>query len=116
MDQLFLIKYIRSQLFLFISYIDFEMKVAEEEAKITAENQVEIIKDKIPYPKSVFFIFATEACERFSYYGMKGKGINAISIFTTNGYMGAFNLPYKFLCNFIFLLFALPKTFSLTTI
>lgn len=25
------------------------------------------------YPKSVFFILGTEFCERFSYYGMRGK-------------------------------------------
>lgn len=28
-------------------------------------------EEKIPYPKSVFFILSTEACERFSYYGMR---------------------------------------------
>ena len=31
-------------------------------------------EEKIPYPKSVFFILSTEACERFSYYGMRGEG------------------------------------------
>ena len=29
--------------------------------------------EKVPYPKSVFFILSTEACERFSYYGMRGQ-------------------------------------------
>ncbi|CAG0912208.1 unnamed protein product [Notodromas monacha] len=28
-------------------------------------------RGKIPYPKSVFFIFGNEFCERFSFYGMK---------------------------------------------
>ncbi|XP_018017235.1 solute carrier family 15 member 2 isoform X2 [Hyalella azteca] len=28
-------------------------------------------QEEIPYPKSVFYIVVTEACERFSYYGMK---------------------------------------------
>ncbi|KAK7075752.1 hypothetical protein SK128_015997, partial [Halocaridina rubra] len=28
-------------------------------------------KEKIPYPKAVFFIVGNELCERFSYYGMK---------------------------------------------
>lgn len=28
-------------------------------------------EEKIPYPKSVFFILSTETCERFSYYGMR---------------------------------------------
>lgn len=28
-------------------------------------------KEKIPYPKSIYFIITTEFCERFSYYGMR---------------------------------------------
>lgn len=28
---------------------------------------------KIPYPKRVFLILANEFCERFNFYGMKGK-------------------------------------------
>ncbi|XP_056636577.1 peptide transporter family 1-like isoform X3 [Diorhabda sublineata] len=28
-------------------------------------------KEKLPYPKSVFFIVSNEFCERFSYYGMR---------------------------------------------
>lgn len=31
----------------------------------------ESTEEKIPYPKSVFFIIGNELCERFSYYGMK---------------------------------------------
>lgn len=29
--------------------------------------------EKIPYPKSVFFIVVNEFCERFNYYGMRSK-------------------------------------------
>ncbi len=29
--------------------------------------------EPVPYPKSVFFILSTEACERFSFYGMRGQ-------------------------------------------
>ena len=36
-----------------------------------------VTEEKIPYPKSVFFILSTEACERFSYYGMRGKNSSA---------------------------------------
>ena len=28
---------------------------------------------QIPYPKHIFYIISMEACERFSYYGMKSK-------------------------------------------
>ena len=31
------------------------------------------VEEKIPYPKSIFFILSMEACERFSYYGMRSK-------------------------------------------
>ena len=31
------------------------------------------IIQKLPYPKSILFIVGNEFCERFSYYGMKGK-------------------------------------------
>ncbi len=31
---------------------------------------------KLPYPKSIWFIVGNEFCERFSYYGMKGKNNN----------------------------------------
>ena len=30
-------------------------------------------EEKIPYPKSIFFILSMEACERFSYYGMRSE-------------------------------------------
>ena len=33
------------------------------------------IIQKLPYPKSILFIVGNEFCERFSYYGMKGKNI-----------------------------------------
>jgi hypothetical protein len=33
----------------------------------------ESLEAKLPYPKSVFLIIATEFCERFSYYGMRSK-------------------------------------------
>ena len=29
---------------------------------------------KLPYPRSIWFIVGNEFCERFSFYGMKGKG------------------------------------------
>ena len=32
-------------------------------------------EEKIPYPKSIFFILSMEACERFSYYGMRSASI-----------------------------------------
>ena len=32
-----------------------------------------LAEEKIPYPKSVFLIIATEFCERFSYYGMRSE-------------------------------------------
>ena len=32
------------------------------------------VEEKIPYPKSIFFILSMEACERFSYYGMRSTG------------------------------------------
>lgn len=28
---------------------------------------------KLPYPKSVFFIISNEFCERFNYYGMRSE-------------------------------------------
>ena len=31
----------------------------------------DMFQQKLPYPKSVFFIVGNEFCERFSYYGMK---------------------------------------------
>ena len=34
---------------------------------------------KLPYPKSVFFIVGNEFCERFSYYGMKGKSTKVLN-------------------------------------
>ena len=34
-----------------------------------------LIFQKLPYPKSILFIVGNEFCERFSYYGMKGKNI-----------------------------------------
>ena len=38
----------------------------------TEDNEKE--KDaKVPYPKHIFYIISMEACERFSYYGMKSK-------------------------------------------
>ena len=37
-------------------------------------------EEKIPYPKSVFFILSTETCERFSYYGMRGKNQHSYSM------------------------------------
>jgi len=43
--------------------MDLEKRRAREE-----ENREE---QKLPYPKSIFFIVGNEFCERFSYYGMK---------------------------------------------
>lgn len=34
-------------------------------------NVVNLIFQKLPFPKSLFFIIGNEFCERFSYYGMK---------------------------------------------
>ena len=36
-------------------------------------------EEKIPYPKSVFFILSTETCERFSYYGMRSKNTRVLT-------------------------------------
>ncbi|CAG7733755.1 unnamed protein product [Allacma fusca] len=47
----------------------------QEDNTDTEERDVETTAKKIPYPKSVFFILANEFCERFSFYGMKGKNI-----------------------------------------
>lgn len=38
---------------------------------------------KLPYPKSVFFIVSNEFCERFSFYGMRSKYIH-ISMFCSS--------------------------------
>jgi hypothetical protein len=38
-----------------------------------AKTDSESLDEKLPYPKSVFLIIATEFCERFSYYGMRSK-------------------------------------------
>ena len=34
---------------------------------------VEAVEEKLPYPKSIFFIISNEFCERFNYYGMRSK-------------------------------------------
>ncbi|XP_044269390.1 peptide transporter family 1 isoform X4 [Tribolium madens] len=44
---------------------------AEEKPKITDSESEEAQLERIPYPKSVFFIISNEFCERFSYYGMR---------------------------------------------
>ena len=36
-----------------------------------ATNEDNSVKEKIPYPKHVFFILGNEFCERYSFYGMK---------------------------------------------
>ncbi|XP_015833535.1 peptide transporter family 1 isoform X1 [Tribolium castaneum] len=43
----------------------------EEKPKITDGDAGEAQLERIPYPKSVFFIISNEFCERFSYYGMR---------------------------------------------
>jgi len=40
-----------------------------------AKTDSESLDEKLPYPKSVFLIIATEFCERFSYYGMRSKSL-----------------------------------------
>eukprot|EP00092_Neocalanus_flemingeri_P040536 GFUD01044142.1.p1 GENE.GFUD01044142.1~~GFUD01044142.1.p1 ORF type:complete len:713 (-),score=206.77 GFUD01044142.1:312-2450(-) len=47
---------------------DLEKKRSKEE-EVAATDRGE--EQKLPYPKSVFFIVGNEFCERFSYYGMK---------------------------------------------
>eukprot|EP00092_Neocalanus_flemingeri_P014567 GFUD01015716.1.p1 GENE.GFUD01015716.1~~GFUD01015716.1.p1 ORF type:complete len:713 (-),score=205.96 GFUD01015716.1:302-2440(-) len=47
---------------------DLEKKRSKEEEVAATERGEE---QKLPYPKSVFFIVGNEFCERFSYYGMK---------------------------------------------
>eukprot|EP00092_Neocalanus_flemingeri_P014568 GFUD01015717.1.p1 GENE.GFUD01015717.1~~GFUD01015717.1.p1 ORF type:complete len:713 (-),score=202.42 GFUD01015717.1:316-2454(-) len=47
---------------------DLEKKRSKEEEVAATEGGEE---QKLPYPKSVFFIVGNEFCERFSYYGMK---------------------------------------------
>jgi len=42
-----------------------------EERKRRKELEAREKEEKLPYPKSVFFIVGNEFCERFSYYGMK---------------------------------------------
>ncbi len=37
---------------------------------------INLFFQKLPYPKSIWFIVGNEFCERFSYYGMKGKNNN----------------------------------------
>lgn len=40
---------------------------------VQTKTDLEAVMEKIPYPKAVFFIIVCEFCERFCYYGMKGK-------------------------------------------
>jgi len=51
-------------------------KAKEKESQMIEENAT---LQKLPYPKSVFFIISTEFCERFSFYGMK----TVLSLFFT---------------------------------
>ena len=39
----------------------------------TAYSYTSMAAKKTAYPKSVFFIVGNEFCERFCYYGMRGK-------------------------------------------
>ncbi|XP_076046258.1 solute carrier family 15 member 1-like isoform X2 [Oratosquilla oratoria] len=56
-----------------------EKKVKDKATKLLSQNgggpqtysDGESLQEKLPYPKSVFFIIGNEFCERFSYYGMK---------------------------------------------
>jgi len=43
----------------------------EDRKRKAAEAEAQAQDQKLPYPKSVFFIVGNEFCERFSYYGMK---------------------------------------------
>jgi hypothetical protein len=36
---------------------------------------------KLPYPKSVFFIISNEFCERFSYYGMRSESTTFYKVY-----------------------------------
>ena len=47
-------------------------KEGQSPAKAGRDNESQA-EEKIPYPKSVFLIIATEFCERFSYYGMRSE-------------------------------------------
>lgn len=37
------------------------------------ENGPSEIVDKVSFPKRIFFIISNEFCERFNFYGMRGK-------------------------------------------
>lgn len=41
--------------------------------KQQSEADTEAVVDKLPYPKSIFFIISNEFCERFNYFGMRSK-------------------------------------------
>ncbi len=49
-----------------------ERKVEEAENDLSSMDEDEDL-EKVTYPKCVFFILAMEACERFSFYGMRGE-------------------------------------------
>ena len=58
-----------------------ESCVSDDDKKRRDSNSTDSSElEKIPYPKSVFFILTTEACERFSYYGMRGKILEVLKM------------------------------------
>ena len=67
-------------------------RVAPEEGQDVGQTNHERLEgteedeeQKLPYPKRIFFILCTEACERFSFYGMKGFLKEEMGIVKENG-------------------------------
>ncbi|GLV45692.1 uncharacterized protein CBL_02712 [Carabus blaptoides fortunei] len=50
---------------------DSELLDQDQASTSSSQQDVEQQDEKIPYPKSVFFIVSNEFCERFSFYGMR---------------------------------------------
>lgn len=48
-----------------------ESDIEEDTKLLLKEKPIKKNSEKVPYPKSIFFIIGNEFCERFSYYGMK---------------------------------------------
>ena len=51
----------------------FKCIISKAELKIIEISSFFVIFQRLPYPKSIGFIVGNEFCERFSFYGMKGK-------------------------------------------
>lgn len=59
-------------MYLFILDVSDADKKMSSDLESLKTNSLANVEELVPYPKSVFFILSTEACERFSYYGMRG--------------------------------------------